>query len=215
MPFPSGYLVEHPLPSRISGPLGISGYQLLADVRGVGAGRRGVHAFLLVAPDPDPALPDAGTQLALHHTRVRDDAQAAAFIALAAELGHLRLSGYRLVLERDGLRSTIHVVDPATGAVVAVVPDRHPSGFIGRSQDTAGSLAARLRALPAAGPLADADDPKLLRGALLALALRDDSLGGAAAAELADRALALIRSGRDCGAVLDAPAAMEAARAQG
>ncbi len=43
---------------------------------------------------------------------------------------------------------------------------------------------------------------------LLALALRDEALTGAQAAELADRALALSRGDR----TLDPPAALEAAR---
>src|ERR1700742_2311783 len=92
-----GYLGEHPLPNGITGALGLQGYQLLADVGGVGAGRLGSQTFLLVAPDPDPALPDAGTQIALHHGRA-GDADAAAFVNLAASLGYLRLSGYRLTL---------------------------------------------------------------------------------------------------------------------
>src|SRR5215831_7916232 len=99
MAFPSGYLAEHPLPPGIVGALGLGGYQLLADVAGVGAGRLGSQAFLLVAPEPDPALPDAGTQIALHHTRCKSDSDAAAFTQLAAQLGYLRLSGYRLALE--------------------------------------------------------------------------------------------------------------------
>jgi hypothetical protein len=43
---------------------------------------------------------------------------------------------------------------------------------------------------------------------LLALALRDESLGGAEAAELADRALELARQGGG----MDPPAALEAAK---
>src|SRR5664279_3988847 len=107
MAHPTGYLATHPVPSGIVGALGLGGYQLLAEVGGVGAGRLGPQAFLLVAPDPDPNLPDAGTQLSLHHHRVRDDAEMAALTQLAAQLGYLRLSGYRLTLERHGLRSKI------------------------------------------------------------------------------------------------------------
>ena len=59
--FPTGHLASHPLPSGIVGALGLAGYQLLAEVAGVGAGRLGSHAFLLVAPDPDPAMPSPGT----------------------------------------------------------------------------------------------------------------------------------------------------------
>src|SRR5207248_7229726 len=86
--YPSGHLSEHPLPPGIVGALGLSGYQLLVDIAGVGAGRLGPQAFLLVAPDPDPALPDAGTQVSLHQPRLRDEAEVAAFTQLAAQLGY-------------------------------------------------------------------------------------------------------------------------------
>src|SRR5437588_6914705 len=122
MAFAAGHLAEHPLPPGIVGALGLAGYQLLADVAGVGAGRLGSHAFLLVAPDPNPALPDAGTQIALHQPRLRDESEAYAFTQLAAQLGYLRLSGYRLALERAGLRSRISVVNPATGAIAVTIP---------------------------------------------------------------------------------------------
>ena len=75
--FGVGHLATHPLPAGITGALGLGGYQLLADVGGVGAGRLGPQAFLLAAPDPDPALPDAGTQMGLHHTRAADSDAAA------------------------------------------------------------------------------------------------------------------------------------------
>jgi hypothetical protein len=67
-------------------------------------------------------------------------------------------------------------------------------------------------ALPPAGPPPDLAKLELLRQTLLALALRDESVGGAEAAELADRALELTRGD----AALDPPAALEAAKhAQG
>jgi hypothetical protein len=47
-----------------------------------------------------------------------------------------------------------------------------------------------------------------MRQVLLALALRDEALGGAQAAEVADRALELVRADRR----LDPPAALEAAK---
>ena len=71
-------------------------------------------------------MPDAGTQIALHLKRLKDEAQANAFIQLAAQLGYLRLSGYRLALLRSGLRSKVDVVNPATGAIVVEIPDKHP-----------------------------------------------------------------------------------------
>jgi len=207
MAFAPGHLASHPLPSGIVGALGLAGYQLLADVGGVGAGRLGPQAFLLVAPDPDPTLPDAGTQIALHHTKLRTDAELSSFVQLAAQLGYLRLSGYRLALERSGLRSKIAVVNPATGGIVATIPDKHPGGLFARGAGAPALLAAA-RSLPPAGAPPDLQDPELLRQVLLALALRDDDVSGAEAAELADRALALTRGNT----ALDPPAALEAAR---
>ncbi len=63
MSFAPGHLASNPLPPGIVGALGLSGYQLLVDVAGVGAGRLGPHAFLVVAAEPDPELPNAGTQI--------------------------------------------------------------------------------------------------------------------------------------------------------
>jgi hypothetical protein len=207
MPHESGYLQAHPLPPGIVGALGIGGYQLLVDVAGVGAGRIGSQIFLLIAPDPDPSLPDAGTQIALHHAKLRNEADVAAFTQLAAQLGYLRLSGYRLTLERHGLRSKVGVLNPATGAIVATIPDKHPGGLFGGSNG-AGRLLASVRSLPPAGAPPDLQNPELLRQVLLALALRDENVSGAEAAELADRALQLTRGD----AALDPPAALEAAK---
>lgn len=207
MTFPPGHLAANPLPQGIVGALGLGGYQLLAEVAGVGAGRLGPQAFLLVAPDPDPTLPDAGTQLSLHQPRLRDDREMLAFTQLAAQLGYLRLSGYRLTLERAGLRSKVALVNPATGGVVATIPAKHPGRLLGGGANAA-RLLASVRELPPAGPPPDLRSPELLRQTLLALALRDETIGGAQAAELADRALELAR-GDDS---LDPPAALEAAK---
>ena len=190
------------------GALGLGGYQLLADLAGVGAGRLGPQAFLLVAPDPDPTLPDAGTQISLHHQRLRDDRELASFTQLAAQLGYLRLSGYRLALERAGLRSKINVVNPATGAIAATIPDRHPGRLSLGGGATAARLLTSVRGLPPAGPPPDLQNSELMRQILLALALRDDTIGGAQAVELADRALELARGD----SALDPPAALEAAK---
>jgi hypothetical protein len=207
MNHPPGWLTDHPLPSGIVGALGLGGYQLLAEVAGVGAGRLGQQVFLLVAPDPDPHLPDAGTQISLHQPKLRDEREAFAFTQLAAQLGYLRLSGYRLALERAGMRSKINVVDPATGGVVTTIPDKQPGrlfgGGIGAQQ-----LLAGVRALPPAGPPPDTQSPEMLRQVLLALALNDDSLGGAQAAEVADRALELAQGDSS----LDPQRALEAAK---
>jgi hypothetical protein len=203
----SGYLQAHPLPPGILGALGIGGYQLLADVAGVGAGRIGSNVFLLVAPDPDPSLPDAGTQIALHHSRLKNEADVAAFTQLAAQLGYLRLSGYRLTLERHGLRSKVGGLNPATGAIVATIPDKYPGGLFGGG-NAASKLLVGVRSLPPAGAPPDLQNPELLRQVLLALALGDEEVSGAEAAELADRALQLTRGD----AALDPPAALQAAK---
>jgi hypothetical protein len=207
---PQGHLAANPLPPGIVGALGLSGYQLLAEIAGVGAGRLGSHAFLLVAPDPDPSVPDPGTQLALHNPRLRDEREVIGYTQLAAQLGYLRLAGYRLALERSGLRSKVAVVNPATGGVVATIPDKQPGRLFGGAGAGPIRLVASLRALPPAGPPPDAQNPELLRDVLLALALRDESLSGVEAAELADRALALARADSS----LDPPAALVAARSQ-
>jgi hypothetical protein len=210
MTHPSGHLAANPLPPGIVGALGLGGYQLLVDVAGVGAGRLGPQAFLLVAPDPDPTLPDAGTQISLHHTRLKSDSELSAFTQLAAQLGYLRLSGYRLAMERHGLRSKVNVVNPATGGIAATIPDKHPGGLFGGGGGAA-KLLVETRSLPPAGPPPDTQNPELMRQVLLALALRDDSVGGAEAADLADRALELAQSN----SALDPPAAIEAAKQAG
>jgi hypothetical protein len=207
MDHPPGYLSEHPLPTGIVGALGLGGYQLLAEVAGVGAGRLGPQAFLLVAPDPNPSLPDAGTQISLHQPRMRDERDVASYTQLAAQLGYLRLSGYRLALERAGMRSKINVVNPASGGIVVTIPEKHPGGLFGRGVGVP-QLLTSVRALPPAGPPPDTSSPEQLRQVLLALALGDDSLGGAEAAEVADRAVELVRAD----ASLDPPAAIEAAK---
>ncbi|MDQ6776343.1 MAG: hypothetical protein M3071_09040 [Actinomycetota bacterium] len=209
--FPAGHLTSNPLPPGIVGALGLSGYQLLGEVGGVGAGRLGRQVFLLVAPDPDPSLPNAGTQIALHHAKVKNESDVSAFKQLAAQLGYWRLSGYRLALEREGVRTNVNLLDPATGAVVARIPARHPGALSFSGSGGAAGLLTTLRALPPAGPAPDAQDPELLRQVLLALALQDEATGGAEAAELADRALELSRADRQ----LDPPAALAQARATG
>jgi hypothetical protein len=207
--FAAGHLAAHPLPPGIVGALGLAGYQLLVDVAGVGAGRLGPQAFLLVAPDPDPALPDAGTQISLHHGRLREEAELAAFTQLAAQLGLMRLSGYRLALERSGMRSKVAVVDPGSGAIVLTIPDKYPRRLFG-GDATAPRLLSRLRALPPAGPPPDTQNPELLHQVVLALALRDESVSGAEAVELADKALEAFK--RDPS--LSPPAALEASKGE-
>ena len=72
----------------------------------------------------------------------------------------------------------------------------------------AARLLATVRALPPAGPPPDLENPEMLRQMLLALALRDETIGAAEAVDLADRALDLARADN----ALDPPAALEAAR---
>jgi hypothetical protein len=208
--FASGHLASNPLPSGILGALGVSGYQLLADVAGVGAGRLGSHAFLLVAPDPDPNVPQAGTQVSLHQPRLRDEAEASAYTQLAAHLGYLRLSGYRLVLERSGVRSKINLMNPATGGVALVIPDKHPGRLLGGGVNVQ-RLLAQAKSLPQAGPPPDTGNPELLQQVLLALALRDETVSGEQAVELADRALVLAQADSS----LDPAAALAKAKEQG
>lgn len=193
MTYVSGHLATHPVPPGITGALSLGGYQLLADIGGVGAGRLGSHAFLLVAPDGDGAgAGDVGTQISLHQARLRDEAEAAGYVQLAAQLGYLRLSGYRVALERTGLRSKLSLVNPATGAIALSIPDR-AGGRLLRAGGSAPVILAASRALAPAGPPPDLSRPEALGEVLLALALSDDSLDGAEAAEAADRALGLMR----------------------
>jgi hypothetical protein len=207
MTHPPGHLSANPVPPGIVGALGLGGYQLLVEVAGVGAGRLGPQSFLLIAPDPDPALPEAGTQISLHNSRVRDEREVSALAQLAGQLGYLRLSGYRLARVRAGRRSKINVVNPATGGIVATIPEKQPGRLFGGGGG-APQLLAATRALPPAGPPPDTQNPELMRQVLLAMALRDDTIGGAEAAELVDRALPMV-SGEGA---LDPAAALEAAK---
>lgn len=206
MTFAPGHLQEHPLPSGVVGALTLTGYQLLVDVAGVGAGRLGPQAFLLVAPEEDGSA-DALTHISLHQTRLGNEGEAYAYQQLAAQLGYLRLSGYRLALERSGLRSKIGLVNPATGAIALQIPDKHPGRLFGGGGNVS-SLLAAARALTPAGPPPDLQNPELLRQTLLALALSDESTTGAQAAELADRALELTQGNP----TLDPAAALAAAK---
>jgi hypothetical protein len=99
----------------------------------------------------------------------------------------------------------INVVNPATGGIVVTIPDKHAGMFGGVS---ASRLLATVGALPPAGLPPDTQNPELLRQVLLALALRDESVSGAEAPALADRALELSRAN----ATLDPPAALDAAK---
>jgi hypothetical protein len=193
----------------VVGALSLAGYQLLADVAGVGAGRLGPQAFLLVAPEPEGSASDALTHISLHQTRLGNDREAFAYQQLAAQLGYLRLSGYRLGLERSGLRSKISLVNPASGAIAMQIPDKHPGRLFGGGGNVA-SILAVARALPPAGPPPDLQSPELLRQAFLALALSDESTTGAQAADLADRALELTQGNP----TLDPAAALAAAKQQ-
>ncbi|HWD69768.1 MAG TPA: hypothetical protein VG293_06195 [Solirubrobacteraceae bacterium] len=207
MTFAPGHLQHNPLPSGVLGALTLTGYQLLVDVAGVGAGRLGPQAFLLVAPESDGSPTEELTHISLHQTRLGSEREAAAYQQLAAQLGYLRLSGYRLALERTGLRSRIGLVNPATGAIAMRIPDKHPGRLFGGGGNVVSILAAAKR-LPPAGPPPDLQRPELLHQALLVLALGDESTGGAEAVALADRALELTQGDP----TLDPSAALAAAR---
>ena len=208
MAFAQGHLASNPLPPGIVGALSLGGYQLLIDIAGVGAGRLGSHAFLVVAPEQDAH--DTGTQLALHQPKLRDEGEAMAYAQLAAQLGYLRLSGYRLALERNGLRSKVNVVNPATGGIALQIPDKQPGKLFGGGGG-ASKLLAAVRSLPPAGSPPDTQNPELMRQAYLALALSDDSISGAEAAELADKAFELASGDPS----LDPQKALEAAKEAG
>jgi hypothetical protein len=210
MAYSTGHLQEHPVPPGVTGALSLNGYQLLVDVAGIGAGRLGSQIFLLAAPEPETVQPgqDPATQLVLHQPRLRNEEDAGTFRALAGQLGYLRLSGYRLLLERNGLRSKLNVMDPSTGAVALTIPDKHPGGFFGGGARSAPGMLAIARALPAAGPAPNLDDAEVLQQALLTLALSDDSLDAAAGVEAADRALGLMKMNPE----LEPAAALDAAK---
>jgi hypothetical protein len=208
MTYPPGYLEEHPLPPGIASALGITGYQLLAEVAGVGAGRLGSQAFLLAAADAEPNIPDPGTQIALHQPRFKDESDLPAFTQLAAQIGFLRLSGYRVVLERDGMRSHLSLMNPANGSIAMRIPAKYPGRLFGSGAVTAPRLLATARALAPAGPPPDTRNPELLNQVVLALALGDPDTTAHEAIELADKAVELAKANPELGP----PAALEAAR---
>jgi hypothetical protein len=207
MSFSPGHLQQHPLPSGVLGALTLTGYQLLVDVAGVGAGRLGPQAFLLVAPETDGSPAEELTHISLHQTRLGSEHEAVAYQQLAAQLGYLRLSGYRLALERTGLRSKVALVNPATGAITMQIPDKHPGRLFGGGGNVS-SLLTAAKGLPPAGPPPDLQRPELLHQTLLALALGDESTTGVQAAELADKALELTQGNP----ALDPAAALAAAK---
>ena len=98
-------------------------------------------------------------------------------------------------------------VNPATGGIVATIPDRHPGRLFGGGTE-ASRLLASVRGLAPPGPPPDLQSPELTRQVLLALAIGDEALSGAEAAEVVERALPLT-SGEGA---LDPPAALEAAK---
>jgi hypothetical protein len=208
MTYQLGYLAEHPLPPGIQGALGLSGYQLLAEVAGVGAGRVGPQAFLLAAPDPDPNVPDPGTQIVLHQPRLRDERELPSWTQLAAQIGYMRLSGYRVVLERDGTRSALSLLNPANGSIAVRVPSKHPGRLFGSSAASPSRLLATIRGLPPAGPPPDTQNPELMHQVILALALADPDTTAHEAVDLADKAVELTRANPELGP----PAALEEAR---
>ena len=93
--------------------------------------------------------------------------------------------------------------------MAATIPEKHPGKLFGGGVN-ASRLLVQTRSLPQAGAPPELANPEVLRQVLLALALRDDTLSGAQAAEVAERALELARGNP----ALDPPAALEAAKGE-
>ena len=109
----------------------------------VGAGRIGSNVFLLVAPDPIPSLtghPDRAAPAAAEERGRRGRVHAARRPARVPAA-----VGYRLTLERHGLRSKVGVLNPATGAIVATIPDKYPGGLFGGATPQASCSPASAR----------------------------------------------------------------------
>ena len=98
---------------------------------GVGAGRLGRRRSCSSRPIPTRRCPTPARRSRCTSRGCATRPRRPAFTQLAAQLGYLRLSGYRLALERYGLRSKVNVVNPATGGVVATIPDKHPGRLFG------------------------------------------------------------------------------------
>ena len=209
-----GYLAAHPLPpgsSARSGSAATSCWPTSAASARAGSARR---RSCWSRPTRTRRCPTPARRSRCTTRSCATSSEASAFIALAAQLGYLRLSGYRLALERHGLRIEDPLSTRRPAAIAAEIPDKHPGG--GCSVAAAAPAAPRACWRPCARCRRPArrrisSNPELLRGVLLALALRDESVGGAEAAELADRALPLTTGD----GALDPPAALEAAKSGG
>jgi hypothetical protein len=218
MAFSAHYLAEHPPPTGMLQALGVAGFRLLFEVAGVGVGRQGSDVFLVVAADPAPGGGEPGptdTHVVGHQARFRDEAELNAWLELAAQLGLLRLGGWQLVLTRQGLRSSLEVLNPQTGAVTATIPDRLGGlggRLMGRRQDPR-SLVAGLRGLQPPEALAGPERSReQLYGLYLSLAMQDpDVLGSDQAIAIADRAFELAEADPS----LDPRQALAAARSGG
>ena len=186
---PPGHLADHPLPPGIVGALGLGGYQLLVEIAGVGAGRLGpqvVPARRARARSGAPRRRAPRSRCTSRGCATRPRCRRST--QLAAQLGYLRLSGYRLALERHGLRSKIGVVNPATGAIVVQIPDKHPGRLFGgwRRAAAAGRRCARCRR---PGRRRTSRIPSCCVRCSWRWRCATTTIGGAEAAELADRAL--------------------------
>ena len=193
-PFPTGHLAANPLPPGIVGALGLGGYQLLADVGGVGAGQTRLAGVPGRWPQSRFPACRTGTQ-----------------IAPASKRAQGRGAGQRIRSAGGAARLPAAVGVPARAPSVRPaqqgrrgqpgdrrdrgrIPDKHP-GLLGGM--TVSRALTAVHSLPPAGPPADTRNPELLREVLLALALRDESTTGEQAATLADRALQLSDRGRN------------------
>ena len=193
-----------------SGALGLGGYQLLVDIAGVGAGRLGPQAFLLVAPDPDPALPDAGTQISLHQTKLRDEAEMAAFTPargaarLPAPVGLPARARALRAAEQGQPRQ------PGERRDRREIPDKHPGRLFGGGTARR-DCSRRSRALPPAGPAAGHAEPRAAAPGLAGAGAGGRHAGRRRGRGVADRALELAQGNP----ASIPPAAIEAAKQQG
>ena len=147
--FAAGHLAANPLPTGILGALGIGGYQLLADVAGVGAGRLGLKRLPAGGPG-SRSHPAPGGYTDLSASAASEGRGRRVGVHPAGRAPGLP-AVIRLppVLERSGMRSKINLLNPATGAVAMVIPDKHPGRLLGGTASR--GCSRRPRACPRPG----------------------------------------------------------------
>ena len=150
-------------------------------------------------------------QISLHQPKLRDESEAAAFTQLAATLSYLRLSGYRLILERSGILADEY---KPPGPCHRRGHDGHPgqaSRPAPRRHQRSAPL-AQAKSLPQAGlpPEHRATRSSSARSSWR-LRSATETVSGEQAVTLADRALALSQADSS----LDPAGALRAAKEQG